>query len=688
MTTKAVIEIDILDEKFKAFEAALEKLQEVVGKLPSDWKKVTSEIGNANKELGKGEKEAEKDERKRKDRDTKKRYEENRDNNQRKKNNEDQRVAQNNALQQYREVFRVTGGIAKNLASGALSVAKWVTLGAIGGGFGFGGLAAAASNARKEAGGLGVSTGELRAANVAYGRYLDNPEQSLGNIAQMQQDYLGRAKLNRIAGKDVSQETSGQALTDTLQNAVKMYQANKNNLPYLQSMGVTDVYSLQELRRLAALPEKERNEAISQYGSLSKKYAVADPTSKAWQDFMVKLQDAGQTIEVSFIKNLKNITPALDTLTTSISKAIDEFLSSKQFGDAVKTLSTKIVEFGKYLGSAEFQDDISKFMSSVGKLVDYTEDFVGWLDKVTGKKHFEEQSAKQEATKEENRTSYDKGNVIQKGLAWLNMDKQSQTVATNKNLQATGREYIDYLAQKGWTKEQAAGIVGNLAQESSLNPAAQNKEGMSGLAQWDTKRRAEFQKMYGVPVQQATWKQQLDFVNYELTQGKEQGAGQALKKATTAQEAAKVVMEKYERPGDNSGLARANYAASFLHYTPKEQPAPQVAVNVPDQKAPVVNVPAQQPPVVNVPKQVAEAVTPVQSQVPQQVQQYVNPAAQKYAAAAQLPTPSMRNSETSSYGPQASPVYVNSMPRVQVSVNTQAGANVFATANALPGGSQ
>jgi hypothetical protein len=42
MVTKSVIEIDVLDEKFKAFASVFEKYQEALKKMPGDWQKVNA----------------------------------------------------------------------------------------------------------------------------------------------------------------------------------------------------------------------------------------------------------------------------------------------------------------------------------------------------------------------------------------------------------------------------------------------------------------------------------------------------------------------------------------------------------------------------------------------------------------------------------------------------------------------
>lgn len=102
---------------------------------------------------------------------------------------------------------------------------------------------------------------------------------------------------------------------------------------------------------------------------------------------------------------------------------------------------------------------------------------------------------------------------------------------------------------KGWTKEQAAGIVGNLITESGLNPKISGDGGKAyGIAQWHPDRQLEFKKKYGKDIKDSTLEEQMDFVDWELRGGTEQKAGKSLMKAKTASDAARIVAHKYERP--------------------------------------------------------------------------------------------------------------------------------------------
>jgi hypothetical protein len=134
---------------------------------------------------------------------------------------------------------------------------------------------------------------------------------------------------------------------------------------------------------------------------------------------------------------------------------------------------------------------------------------------------------------------------------------------TTSSVTPNAQTAVAYLQSKGWTAAQAQGIVGNFQQESGVNLStnATGDGGQAyGIAQWHPDRQANFQKQYGFPIQQASLSQQLEFVNYELTQGSEKAAGAKIRATKTPGEAAAVTDQYYERSNGASRSKRIDYA--------------------------------------------------------------------------------------------------------------------------------
>lgn len=116
---------------------------------------------------------------------------------------------------------------------------------------------------------------------------------------------------------------------------------------------------------------------------------------------------------------------------------------------------------------------------------------------------------------------------------------------------------INKFVAMGWSREQAAGIVaGAIIGESNGNHQAVGDGGQAyGLAQWHPDRQRAFAQWAGKDIRQSTRDEQLNFIDFELRQGKEQKAGRALMAAQTAEESARVVTIMSERPADPAGQA-------------------------------------------------------------------------------------------------------------------------------------
>lgn len=163
-----------------------------------------------------------------------------------------------------------------------------------------------------------------------------------------------------------------------------------------------------------------------------------------------------------------------------------------------------------------------------------------------------------------------------------------QTIATD--VAEESEEMIDivqYLVDAlGITREQAAGILGNLYHESAgLNPAAYNKlekAGIhpnskangagygAGIVQWSLDRKPrildyinkKYNKNY-TSIEESLLEEQLDALVYEM-QSFYGNVITALKKTTTSDEAADVIADKFEGIHDGTLPTRKQYAKDIL----------------------------------------------------------------------------------------------------------------------------
>ena len=137
----------------------------------------------------------------------------------------------------------------------------------------------------------------------------------------------------------------------------------------------------------------------------------------------------------------------------------------------------------------------------------------------------------------------------------------SPTVQGNRAQQA-----FDFFVAQGWSREQSAGLVGNLIQESNLNPAALNpRENAQGIAQWTPTggRQARVASFLGRSILQSSFEDQLRAIQWELTNG-ERSAGLRLRQAVSVDQATAVVDRFYERSAGTELSQRVSHARALL----------------------------------------------------------------------------------------------------------------------------
>lgn len=116
---------------------------------------------------------------------------------------------------------------------------------------------------------------------------------------------------------------------------------------------------------------------------------------------------------------------------------------------------------------------------------------------------------------------------------------------------------MNYFMSQGLSKEQAAGIVGNLMQESTaaIDPMANNGT-HRGIAQWDANRWGNFEKWAskkGLDVN--TREAQLQWIMEEMRTGSGGLGIERFKKTKTAEEAGGLFLSDFERSGEKAGSA-------------------------------------------------------------------------------------------------------------------------------------
>jgi hypothetical protein len=147
-----------------------------------------------------------------------------------------------------------------------------------------------------------------------------------------------------------------------------------------------------------------------------------------------------------------------------------------------------------------------------------------------------------------------------------------------------GEKAMHYLISQGLTGAQAAGIAGNLQQESGFGPDADNGT-HHGIAQWDKQNRWPRVSAYisSVGKDPNTLEGQLVGLKWEAER---RGDWREIKQATSARDASAIWLDRFERSGEKPGMRgfenRMTYANSLLakygNYVPQSNDTGEDAV--------------------------------------------------------------------------------------------------------------
>lgn len=136
------------------------------------------------------------------------------------------------------------------------------------------------------------------------------------------------------------------------------------------------------------------------------------------------------------------------------------------------------------------------------------------------------------------------------GIMYAQNGGEVLTQTFEKGGQKTDKErqaYAFYIS-KGWTPEQAIGIVGNLKHESNFDTTVlgtADDKGSRAIAQWHGDRLKLLKSKYGE--KWTDFKNQLEFVDWEL-RNTHKSAGDRLKNSKGVWEAGRIVSDDYEIP--------------------------------------------------------------------------------------------------------------------------------------------
>lgn len=375
MPVKSIIEIEVQDDAFKAFAELFKKYQDSLNKMPGAWKeaekaadgvsdasastnsKITATINFISKQTQE----------------------------QQKMRREVERT--NNSMTDLgRSTLRVAAGI-KDIT---FSMLKWGTLTGVfstltgaGGLFGYTALASSTAGTRRSALELGVTPGQLQAANITYER-IGGAGNILERIAEIKEDVTRRYLLEQlgISPQDIEDKSAADLLPQVVEGLRSRYLSISPELrsTLSPSFGLTQFgLGLPGLRLLGGTPEEELRGLGEQYRQRSTQLGAADETGRAFADFLASLQSAGTALQTTLADRLVQLSGPINNLVDAFTNLIRTGINTPAFESGIRSFAEYIQQFATWIGSEEGRDNLRKFAENIASVVAGLGRMVAWL---------------------------------------------------------------------------------------------------------------------------------------------------------------------------------------------------------------------------------------------------------------------------------------------------------------------
>jgi hypothetical protein len=363
---KSIIDVDIDDSKFQRFRDQFERYTQLLQKQPEIWKR----IGGMHQQHAAGMGELAK---------TMSKITQLRQ--QALKDSHDEGKELEHTSRLWSSVSRSAKDVSTNIETGARGLMKWATLlGGIGAGLlgvggllGFSSLASTIGGQRRTAGGLGMTIGEEQAFNTDFGRFLDT-KSFMGWVGGMQQDITKQAPAMALLHRPLSGTSA-----DYLQmlDAVRAF-ARQPRFQGARGLGllgpVFGSYGLNlsedDQRRLRDMSDTEYNSQRGKYLKDAQALNIPDRGAMAFQNFTTQMDRVAQQMRATLGGALMGLAGPLTRLSGAFANALSAFLRTDAVRDGLNSLATGLNDLAKFLGSAQFKEDVKSFSEGLHEIVE------------------------------------------------------------------------------------------------------------------------------------------------------------------------------------------------------------------------------------------------------------------------------------------------------------------------------
>lgn len=347
----SVIEIDVRDEKFKAFYATFQKYEANLKQMPEEWRKAASSIILNSKEMEAFNKKT---------------------------------AAGADNMERMKIAATKTADAIKSIAGGLLKIGGIaVALSGIGAIFTGAGLRALSNSAiqNQNAGArLGLTNGQYLSWQTFMAPRFG--ESALSGISAAQAAGNKSGALGYLAGVSPSEAQTmnpAQLTKMIIANLARQYNSaspDKRNALFQNPMLKEAGLSIEDVRQFAA-NESILNKQFSKYENAANAWNLSERQTNAWAGVGQSINASGNDLMIFFQKQLAGNVGAIGDLIEGLEGSLKTLIKNVLTPENLKAIEQAMADFTQYLGSNDFKSDLETFAEILAKIVRGTEWVLG-----------------------------------------------------------------------------------------------------------------------------------------------------------------------------------------------------------------------------------------------------------------------------------------------------------------------
>lgn len=283
-------------------------------------------------------------------------------------------------------INKTLGATTSTLKGLFTTTVTWAArIAAIGGGglFGYGFMAHRATEQYKTAQGLGVSTGEMQAANNVYGSRISGTSNIMQALAAAQNDPTNPQYAGLLSLGINPQNGAAANLPKLLEGVSKLLEQYKGtgvSQAVLKGYGLDGVIDVATANQVLA--NSDRLPQLSQqYAAQSRRLDrdLGSDTQQSYQELSSRFAMNADRIGNTFLKTLARLNGPIGRISDNLTASIEKFLNGRNGQALFDTLANGLQKLGNWLGSDDFQRDLDSFSKAVKRIAQAIGAAIDWL---------------------------------------------------------------------------------------------------------------------------------------------------------------------------------------------------------------------------------------------------------------------------------------------------------------------